>query len=188
VSGAAVIAVALLAALLHTSGASAHARYISSTPADGETVTESPAQVEAVFNEELARSGGLPTMVVVNESGDVISDEAVLNDSDRTRMAIDLPPSLPEGRYTVIWHNVSDDDGDEAQGAFFFSVGGAPSQPTPSASATESATSAPTTIITNGGGSDDGSGVPLWALVAGVATGIFMGGALGVSYAARRQD
>lgn len=183
------VVAALLVALSSSSGASAHARYVSSTPADGETVAESPAQVEAVFAEEMGRSGGLPTMVVVSDSGDVIAEEAILNDDDRTRMTIELPPSLPEGRYTVIWHNVSDSDGDEAQGAFTFNVGASASQTPAAASPTGgAATPAPTTIINNGGTEDDGSGIPLWALAAGIATGIFMGGALGVSYAARRES
>jgi len=185
-----VIAVALLTALIHASGAAAHARYESSTPADGETVAESPAQIEVVFNQELSRSGGLPTMVVTNDAGDVIAEGAVLNESDRTRITVEVPPSLPEGRYTVIWHNISDEDGDEAQGAFHFFIGGAAASatPVPSGGSDQPPTPAPTTFITDDPGRDDGSGIPLWALVAGVATGVFMGGALGVSYAARRQD
>jgi methionine-rich copper-binding protein CopC len=187
-SGAALIAVALFAAVFSASGASAHARYISSTPSDGETVTESPAQIEVVFNQELSRSEGLPTMVVTNDAGDVIAEGAVLNESDRTRIAVEVPPLLPDGRYTVIWHNISDEDGDEAQGAFHFFIGGAAASatPVPSGDLDQTPTPAPTTVISGGGG-DDGSGIPLWALVAGVASGIFVGGALGVSYAARRQ-
>ncbi|MEX0683504.1 MAG: copper resistance protein CopC [Dehalococcoidia bacterium] len=187
VSGVAALAVALLAAVLvSASGASAHARYVSSTPADGATVAESPAQIEAVFAEEMGRSGGLPTMVLVNESGDVIADGPVLNDADRTKMTLDLPPSLPEGRYTVIWHNISDDDGDEAQGAFVFFVGGGSSQ-TPGPSDTAAATAAPTTVITNPGTSDDGSNdIPLWALIAGVAVGLCAGASAGVVLGSRR--
>ncbi|MEK7247151.1 MAG: copper resistance protein CopC, partial [Chloroflexota bacterium] len=96
---------------------SAHAAYDHSIPADGEVVVESPAQVQVFFNQEVARSGGLPTIEVVNDSGDVVSSNAVLNDDDRTQMTAGLNPGLPDGRYAILWHTVSAEDGEEAKGA-----------------------------------------------------------------------
>ena len=90
--------------------ASAHANYESSTPADGEVVPEGPERVDVFYSQEVARSGGLPILFVANQSGDVIADEAVLDDEDRTHISIELPPALPDGRYTVIWHTLSDED------------------------------------------------------------------------------
>jgi methionine-rich copper-binding protein CopC len=178
-----------LAAALSGGGrqAFAHAGYESSTPADGEVVAESPAQVEIVFGQEVARQGGLPAVTVVNQAGDIIAGEAVLSDEDRTIVTIALPPSLGDGRYTVIWHTLSDEDGEEAQGAFHFYVGEGPSGG-PSGTGTAPAASptvAPTQVITNGSRDDDDSGgIPLWAvagvavvgLLAGVSGGLILGG------------
>jgi methionine-rich copper-binding protein CopC len=162
----------------------AHAHYESSTPADGEVVAEPPRVVEVFFSQEVARGGGLPAMIVVNESGDQVDLGATLDDADRTRMVVDLPPELPEGRYAVIWHTLSDEDGEEAQGAFHFFIGTGPGATTPapgSATAVEP-TEAPTPNTT-GDDSDDSDGISpaIFAigllLTAGLAggAGLFLG-------------
>jgi hypothetical protein len=133
----------------------------------------------------MARSGGLPTLTVVNDGGDVLNESTTLDDEDRTHVFAELPPELPEGRYTVIWHTVSDEDGEEAQGAFHFYVGAGPGETSAPASgtATQEATASP--APTNGGGDDDG-GIPAWTLIVGVAGGLVAGGAAGVAFGKRR--
>lgn len=168
----------LLAGLVSgTSPASAHARYDHSDPADGATLASSPQRVNVWFAQDVRRAGGLPTLIVVNESGDTVSLNAVLDDNDRTHMYADMPPALPPGRYTVIWHTLSDDDGEEAQGAFHFYVGvsGSPTPATtPTAAATTpTATTTATPATPTSGGGD--SGVPVWGLVLGVVGGIVLG-------------
>jgi hypothetical protein len=133
----------------------------------------------------MARSGGLPTLIVVNEAGDTIADAPVLDDADRTHLSIELPPSLGNGRYTVIWHTISDEDGEEAQGAFHFYVGEGPGE-TPTAGPDATPATAAPTVITNGGGDSGGDGIPLWALIGGVAVGLAVGAGVGVALAARR--
>jgi len=187
---AAAITIALLLAALLSGGAQqafAHAGYEESTPADGETVAESPERVDVFFGQEIARLGGLPTMIVVNQFGDLISDDPVLDDTDRKHMYVDLPPALGTGRYSVIWHTLSDEDGEEAQGAFHFFVGEvsggtASATPTPAA-----ATISPPPTI-NGDDEDGGSDVPLWALIGGITASLAAGLGVGVALAARRQD
>jgi methionine-rich copper-binding protein CopC len=189
-----IAALALLLAALSLGGgqrAFAHADYESSTPADGETVSESPERVDVVFGQEAARQGGLPTLIVVNQFGDLIADEAVLDDVDRTHMSVALPPALGSGRYTVIWHTVSDEDGEEAQGAFHFYVGAGPSATTQATAGPDATpqTAAPTVV--NGGtgdGGGEGSDVPLWALIGGVVVSLMAGSGAGVALAARRPD
>jgi methionine-rich copper-binding protein CopC len=78
--------------------AAAHANYERSEPADGAVLPASPPSVEVWFTQELRRSGGLPTLVVVNSSGDAVDLGAVLDDNDRHRLFADLPPALPPGR------------------------------------------------------------------------------------------
>lgn len=173
----------LLALALMPGHASAHAEYERSEPAENEVVTESPERVDVWFGQEMARSGGLPSVTVVNQAGDVIADEPVLDDDDRTHIFIELPPDLPPRRYTVIWHNVSDEDGEEAQGAFHFYVG-------QGAEETGEATPpgdivAPTTVVTPGAQTSDSGddGAPWWlvpvvaigGLVLGAGGGLAMG-------------
>jgi methionine-rich copper-binding protein CopC len=114
-----------------------HARYERSEPADGAVMPQSPPRVDVYFTQEVRRSGGLPTLLVVNDTGDAIQTQVVLDDANRTHMYALLAPSLPPGRYTVIWHTLSDEDGEEARGAFHFFVGGGPTTgQTPSPPAT----------------------------------------------------
>lgn len=173
---------AAIALLMATSAArvSAHAAYDHSTPADGEVVVESPAQIQVSFNQEVARSGGLPTIEVVNDSGDVVSSNAVLNDDDRTQMTADLNPGLPDGRYAILWHTVSAEDGEEAKGAVFFYVGEGPSVTTPAIGGSATATLAPTATSAPAGDDDDGGDIPIWALIAGVVGGLVVGGGGGL--------
>ena len=124
--GAALLALALAGAALAAASVEAHAGYERSEPADGAVLAASPPRVEVWFSQELRRASGLPTLEVVNFGGDVLSDPAVLDDDDRTHVYAALPPSLPNGRYTVIWRNLSDEDDDEARGAFHFYVGEGP--------------------------------------------------------------
>jgi methionine-rich copper-binding protein CopC len=188
-ANAAAIALALLLAALLAGGgqrAFAHAGYEESTPGDGETVSESPERVDVLFGQEIARQGGLPTIIVVNQFGDLIADEPVLDDIDRKHMYIDLPPSLGAGRYTVIWHTLSDEDGEEAQGAFHFFVGEVPDETSPATTTPAAATVAPPPTAIDR--DDDGNHVPLWALIGGVAASLTVGLGVGVALAARRPD
>jgi methionine-rich copper-binding protein CopC len=157
---------------------SAHAAYESSTPNDGEVVAESPATITVNFNQEVSRSGGLPTLEVVNAAGDTVSSNAVLNDDDRTIMTADLNPGLPDGRYAILWHTVSAEDGEEAKGAAFFYVGEAPSATIPGA--TGSATPAPTATAAPVDGDDDSDGVSMLLLIGGIIGGLVVGGGGGL--------
>ena len=178
--GAALLAVALAGAALAAASVEAHAGYERSEPADGAVLAEAPPRVDVWFSQELRRAGGLPTLEVVNFAGDVLSDPAVLDDDDRTHVYAALPPSLPNGRYTVIWHTLSDEDGEEARGAFYFYVGEGPDNAseivlTPPATAPPMPPSSP----------DDDGGGPAWliALVGAVVGGIAGAGA---AFAVRR--
>jgi methionine-rich copper-binding protein CopC len=183
------VAIALAGLVVSTGSAGAHARYERSEPADGAVLAQSPERVDMWTSQEMARSGGLPVLTVVNDSGDVLNEEgAVLDDDDRTHVFAELPPALPDGRYTVIWHTLSDEDGEEARGAFHYYVGEGPAgggtatpaeetaEPiaeTPTAEPTAVASPTPAPSGADGGDDDD---VPVWALVLGIAGGAIVGG------------
>lgn len=173
----AIVAVALLAfAAANAPSASAHAAYDHSTPGDGEVVATAPKKLDVYFKQEIQRAGGLPSLLVVTDEGDVVSEEAVLDDGDRTHMSVELD-DLQDGRYAVIWHNVSADDGEEAQGAFHFYVGAGPTSGAsgaPTAQAT--ITPVPSTPATD---DDDSGDIPLWGVIAGILGGVVVGGAAG---------
>lgn len=178
------LAVAVVAGLALPAGsAMAHADYNRSVPAENEVVAESPETMEVYFTQEMRRSEGLPSVFVVNESGDTVSTESTLSDEDRTLVSVELPPALPNGRYTVIWHSLSDEDGEEANGAFHFYVGEGPSdgQETPAPDETLAPTDPGNTPPPTGDENDDGDdGVPLWALIAGVIGAAVVAGGAGL--------
>ena len=95
---------------------------LKSTPANGDVLSESPAEVTAWFSEELI--SGESTIMVVNSQGSQVDngDGGVnLNDPDHASMIVTLPP-LPDGSYTVQWHAVLL-DGDATDGSYAFAIG-----------------------------------------------------------------
>lgn len=184
----AIVTLALLAGLALVPGrASAHAGFERSEPAENAVLAESPERVDIWFGQEMARNSGLPIVIVVNQAGDVIADEPVLDDDDRTHISIELPPELPPRRYTVIWHNLSDEDGEEAQGAFHFYVGQGPEETgeaTP-AGQTPAATASASPIPQPSDDSGD-DGAPWWIVPIAAVVGIIVGAGGGFAMAGRR--
>jgi len=124
---AAVIAAGATAVTAISAGA--HARLDESTPAVGEVVQTSPPQVSITFSQEVQKITGTYGIDVLDGTGtEVTVADAVLSDDDRRILTVELPPDLAAGRYVVEYKNVSDEDGDEFQGAYAFYVG---RQPTP---------------------------------------------------------
>jgi len=156
--GAACLA-ALAGLLVTAGGAAAHARLSTSTPAVGEVLAASPAEVSITFTEDVQKIMGTYGIDVIDESGaNVTAADAALSDSDRRVLTVALTANLPVGRYVVEYKNVSDSDGDAFEGSYAFYVGREPTsaeraadaelgsapeeEATPTAAAT---TSAPTT-------------------------------------------
>jgi methionine-rich copper-binding protein CopC len=120
--GGATVAALLLMAVLATT-ALAHAHYKSSIPGKGEVVAASPDRVSITFTQDIQKVAGTYDIQVNRDRGQsVASGPAVLDNTDRATMSVPLQPGLPQGRYVVNWKNVSDADGDPAEGAFSFYV------------------------------------------------------------------
>ncbi len=189
----ALVALAASAAIAATAiVASAHAQYVSSTPAKGEVLDASPSQVSIVFTQEVQKISGTYGISVRDAAGNEhTSAPASLDDADRTRMSVPLQADLPPGRYVVSWTNVSDADGDPAEGAFSFYVGMEPTEadlaadaelaaedeePTPAISspvASDTPASPPTDapVDTPESGDDDGGGSGIWIVVIAAVVG-----------------
>jgi methionine-rich copper-binding protein CopC len=115
------IATAILAVMILPSTVSAHARLKSSTPVVGEVLQAAPTQVVITFTQEIQKVSGNYSIRVNRDRGqDVTAAPAVVDDTDRHTMSVQLQPDLVAGRYVVNWHNVSDEDGDPLDGAFSF--------------------------------------------------------------------
>ena len=86
-----------------------------------------PAKLDVYFTQNIQKISGSYDLQVEKDRGpSVTAGPAVLDDSDRSHLSVILQPNLPAGRYVVHWKDVSDDDGDPAEGAFSFYVQTAP--------------------------------------------------------------
>jgi copper resistance protein C len=102
--------------------ASAHARFASSTPAANGTVSSAPTSLAITFSEELA---SIQITVTGPHGSEVTTGNASIDLGHRTNASVALRDDGP-GSYTVVWKNVSGDDGDPNDGAFVFTVAGTP--------------------------------------------------------------
>lgn len=128
---------ALFLCLLVVASALAHADYDRSLPAADEVLSQAPPQVQVWFTQELFRREGMNSLEVYGpEQQRVDQADAAIDDDNRSLMTVSLQPGLPNGLYTVRWHTLSADDGDEADGEFRFTLRAA--DPTAGAPATAS--------------------------------------------------
>lgn len=111
------IVAAAIAAPFAASGAFAHARLISATPADGSTGA-SPAMIMLTFNEKLVPK--LSGFEVVGADGKTL-DLPVMTAGGGKMLHAMPRQALPAGTYKVTWRAVSD-DGHRTEGAVSFTV------------------------------------------------------------------
>jgi methionine-rich copper-binding protein CopC len=129
----------LLLLLTLPGGVAAHAELVTSTPADGETITVIPAEAILTFSEGLAAAS---SFALLDASGATIATGAP-DLADATVMRAALPAMAP-GSYQIQWTAVAD-DGHIERGMFEFAVAeptAAPATPTPAP--TDAPTAAPT--------------------------------------------
>ena len=123
-AAAGILAIILATQLWGAAPVLAHARYKSSSPAKGATVPIAPSQVEIVFTNDIQKIAGTYELQVHRDRGsDVTAGPPVVDDEDRSKLSVPLQADLEPGRYVIRWANVSDEDGDPADGAFSFYVG-----------------------------------------------------------------
>lgn len=160
----------------------AHAEPANVKPGEGAVLTTAPTEVVIEMSQEMARQAGGNDIVVQDSTGaSVTLQPAVIDNADRKKLSVPLPPSLPPGTYTVRWRTLSADDGDPASGNYTFKIdpAGTPSAgkeavrddvlgvETPVPGADAPATSA----------SNDSGGGTSWVLVVAVGVAMFVLGA-----------
>ena len=103
---------------------SAHALMVRSDPEDGQVLDESPDLVSAWFSQELdSRTSSMRVFDSADRQVDNGDGAVDLNDLEHKLLLVSLPPSVPDGTYTVRWSVVSAEDDDASQGEFTFVVG-----------------------------------------------------------------
>lgn len=111
------LAVAAFFALAAPTPASAHAVLISSSPEEGETLTEVPTQVSLTFNENLIDIGGEISVVDASQTDWVDGGFTI----DGPTASAPLKAGMPDGNYELRWQVVSA-DGHPISGITPFSV------------------------------------------------------------------
>jgi copper transport protein len=116
------LAVLVLAALVAPASASAHARLVRTSPADGAVLARAPQQVLVVFDDTVRVASGNAAVANLSQRS-VLAGRAVARGR---ALVLPLQRRLARGDYTVRWSIVSE-DGHPEQGVLAFAVGrGAP--------------------------------------------------------------
>jgi methionine-rich copper-binding protein CopC len=100
--------------------ADAHSSVLSTTPAEGQHVTDPPQEVAMTFTTNLIEVGAI--ILVVNEQGANWANGGVRLDGSTAVQPLKAKP--PDGNYQVRWRVVSS-DGHPISGTFDFSTGSA---------------------------------------------------------------
>lgn len=111
---------AVLALALTVSTASAHAAYVSSTPAANAVVTSAPSSVSITFAQKLDPQG-LKITVYGNKGNVVSTGDAQISSTDPKTATVSMKGDDSD-IYRVDWQNVSAEDQDPTLGAFVFAV------------------------------------------------------------------
>lgn len=178
----------VLSSLVMATGADAHAALRSISPQDGATLSSAPTKVVLTFNEPIGTS--FATVSVAGPDGSVSRGRAAVDGVTVTQA---LTEALPNGRYTVSFHVVSE-DGHPVSDRTTFSVAAVPTAtplPTTPATSSTSTTSAPAASTTSPSAlpadEDEGSGRALrMGLAVGVAALALAGGTALVAATRRR--
>ncbi len=127
-----------------------HADYERSDPAADAVLNTAPVRVQIWFTQELFRRAGENKVEVYSpDSTRIDLDDLVIDDDDRTLVTVSLPPTLPDGVYTVRWQSLSAEDGHDGAGEFTFTVGSVAATGSMTDSNTVSATVQAESLSTN---------------------------------------
>ena len=120
------LALVILLTSLSPGVALAHARVVSSTPANGSTVPAGLAQMEIIFSEDISVTRS-SAQVVNDANGSALQTTHAVDRANRKRMTITTAP-ISEGRYTIKWRAVTEDDNAITTGEIKFTVSAAQPQ------------------------------------------------------------
>ncbi|MEF3090384.1 CopC domain-containing protein YobA [Raoultella scottii] len=119
-AGSALRVSALLAGLLVSAGAFAHAHLQQQTPAADSTVSASPQALTLSFSEGIETRFSGVTLNGPQQKA-VATGKLALSDDNKAQLIVPLAQPLTAGEYTVDWHVVSV-DGHKTKGQYHFTV------------------------------------------------------------------
>ena len=115
-----VAAAGILASLLISQQALAHAHLTSALPADKSMVSESPTTLTLTFTEGIeARFSG--ASIIAADGNKIASGKASVDDADNKTLHVPVNSQLTAGDYRVDWHVLSV-DGHKTKGSYTFSL------------------------------------------------------------------
>lgn len=132
-----VVLAAVVVLVVGAPSAAAHNALSSTSPAQGETVPRTPAEVVLTFDQPAIVMG--TQVVVTGPSGPVQQEPPRLVDETVSQS---LQPGAPAGTYTVVWR-VTSSDGHPISGSYDFSSEAAGVGTPPAAALTPGASTAP---------------------------------------------
>jgi copper transport protein len=98
----------------------AHAQQVRSSPTPGAILSTPPSQVDVWFSEHV--TAGVSTIQVYDARHHrVDTGTTAVDPSDTHHMSVRLSP-LSSGLYTIVWSNISADDGHPNKGGFAFTM------------------------------------------------------------------
>ena len=176
-------------ALAAAESAAAHDSLLSSSPADGETVTDELSQITLTFT-NTPMAGVEHIIQVTDPTGTIVSNgETVISGNDLTTKFV----PAREGAHEVAWQAVSV-DGHTISGEFVFTYAGPLTAEVIPSSAPETSTAAPdhspSSVDADENGSEGAGASPIWAglavlLIVVIVTGVILRRASNNSGAAR---
>ena len=110
----------VLAVLATAPHASAHAYLVSSDPESGAILPVAPAEVRLVFSERLEPES--TSAILVNHLGAEMAGTSNRIEN-RYELVVTLPANLTNGTYSVVYRNISSEDGHPARGYLPFTIG-----------------------------------------------------------------
>jgi copper resistance protein C len=167
----------VLGSIVMATGAEAHATLRSVSPRDGATVGTAPTEVVLTFDEAIGTS--FATVAVAGPGGAVNVGKAVVDGATVTQA---LATDLPNGKYTISFHVVSD-DGHPVSDRSTFTVAVAATPTTSSTAGEPTATPLPATTAspTTATGSPSGPAAADTPEDAGNGRALRIGLAIGVA-------
>ena len=107
--------------LIAASSAEAHAFVAKSDPAASSVLATAPTQVTIWFTERLEPEATSATLS--DHLGNTIPGTSYRIGDDPKQLIVTLPAGLTNGTYSVVWKNISADDGHPAKGYLPFTIG-----------------------------------------------------------------
>lgn len=111
----------VLGGLLTPTPAAAHAALEESDPAANAILPTAPTTATMKFTERLEPS--YTRAELYNQAGELVPGASARIGDTEYLLVVDLPAGLPNGTYSILWRNLSLDDGHTAQGYIPFTIG-----------------------------------------------------------------